>query len=59
MRRVGLFVLACCVGASATNYYVSSSGGSDSNNGTSAATAWKTFSGAGNHVNAGTFGGGM
>ncbi|PYX74765.1 MAG: hypothetical protein DMG78_06045, partial [Acidobacteria bacterium] len=50
-----MFVLACCVGASATNYYVSSSGGSDSNNGTSAATAWKTFSGAGNHVNAGSF----
>lgn len=55
MRLVGLFVLACCLGASATNYYVSSSGGSDSNNGTSAATAWKTFSAAGNHINAGGF----
>lgn len=55
MRRVGLFVLACCVGASATNYYVSSSGGSDSSNGTSPATAWKTLSGVGNHVNSGSF----
>ncbi len=52
MRRVVLFVLACCVGASATNYYVSSSGGSDANNGTSASTPWQTL---GVHVNGGTF----
>src|SRR5579859_7953359 len=55
MRRVVLFVLACCVSASATSYYVSSSGGSDANSGTSPTTPWKTFSGIGNHINAGSF----
>ncbi len=54
MRLVVVFVLACCVSAGATNYYVSSSG-NDSNNGTTAATAWKTLSAAGNHVNGGSF----
>jgi len=58
MRRVVLLVLACCIGARATNYYVSSTSGSDSNNGTSAAMPWKTFSAAGNHINAGSFGAG-
>jgi len=53
--RFVVVVVACCLSASATNYYVSSSGGSDSNNGTSPATAWKTFSVPGNHVNAGSF----
>lgn len=55
MRQVAVFVLACCVGASATNYYVSSSSGSDSNNGTSQSAPWKTFSATGNHVNSGSF----
>jgi len=55
MRRVVVFVLACCVGASATNYYVSSGSGSDSYSGTSAATPWKTFSATGNHINSGSF----
>ena len=55
MRRVFLFLLACCLSASATNYYVSSSSGNDSNAGTSSAAPWKTFSAAGNHVNSGSF----
>ena len=52
MRRVFWFVLACCLSASATNYYVSSSGGSDANNGMAASTPWQTL---GVHVNGGTF----
>jgi hypothetical protein len=55
MKRVVLLVLACCIGARAANYYVSSTSGSDSNNGTSPATAWKTFSATGNHIKAGSF----
>jgi hypothetical protein len=38
-----ILILALCGVASGTTYYVSSSAGSDSNNGTSAATAWKTI----------------
>lgn len=53
MRLIGI-VLACCVGASATNYYVSNSG-NDSNDGVSPLTAWKTFSAGGNHINSGSF----
>jgi hypothetical protein len=55
--KFGLVLLASAFipGAGATTYYVSSSGGSDSNSGTSPASAWKTFGGAGNHINAGTF----
>jgi len=55
MKRVVFFVIVCCLGARAANYYVSSSSGNDANNGTSPATAWKTFSAAGNHINAGSF----
>lgn len=36
-------ILAMAVGAEATTYYVNASGGLDSNDGLSAATAWKTW----------------
>src|SRR3954451_3388294 len=55
MSLVAIFIFGGCLGAHATDYYVSSGSGSDLNSGTSAATAWKTFSGAGNHINAGSF----
>jgi hypothetical protein len=55
MRLLVMVWLACSIGAGATNYYVSSSGGNDANDGKSPATAWKTFSAAGNHVNSGSF----
>ncbi len=52
MKRIALFLLACCVSAMAGTYYVSSSGGNDLSNGTSVGTAWATL---GAHVNGGSF----
>jgi hypothetical protein len=50
-----VMVVTLATSCTAATYYVSSSNGSDANNGTSAATAWQTFGGASNHINAGTF----
>jgi Polysaccharide deacetylase len=52
-RWIAVAMLGVCLKAGATSYYVSN-GGADGNNGTSAATAWRTLA----HVNAQTFAGG-
>jgi len=55
MRKVlVIVVMALASSALAATYYVSSGTGDDGNPGTQA-QPWKTFSGAGNHVNGGTF----
>jgi len=55
MRKVlVLVVMALASPALAATYYVSSSTGDDGNQGTQA-QPWKTFGGAGNHVNGGSF----